>query len=989
MADALISVLVEKLGSMALERIEEEVRLVLDVKKEIEEFTGNLEAIQAVLEDAEQRQVKDASVRNWLDKLKEVSYKMVDVVDEWNSESLKQQVEKQEREGPEGGKALAIQKQKKKKVWFSIPSHCFCLGQVSRVIIRRDIALKIKDLNVRLSLIDQQRQTYKFQYLERGVEQPERQKTSSFVDISKTFGRENEKNSLISKLLGESQEERGLLVFPIVGMGGMGKTTLAQLVYNDENVKSHFEKRSWVCVSDPFDEVKIAKAIIGKDAPNSTELDYCLQCMSESIKGKRFFLVLDDIWTPDHRKWEQLELPLMQNCANGSRIVVTTRKQEVATMVGTSTHIIHVEELSEQYCLSLFNHHAYFGRGKDESNVFGDIGMKIVKKCKGLPLAAKTLGSLLRNKKTRKEWQDVLDSKIWDIDEVEQQVFQPLLLSYYDLASEIRSCLLYCATFPKDYRFDKHNLIELWMSQDYLNLRRNKEMKKVGHTVFDNLVLRSFFQDLEDDVIDKTTMHCKMHDIVHDFVQFLTKNECFMMEAKDDNDEIESVPANNIVEQVNDKLRHFTLMFAPYGPFPSSVSFDHCKNLRSLATFESKITVIDSNLVSQLKCLRTLNLSHNDLKEVPKEIGELIHLRYLDLTENRSLEELPNTLGNLCNLQTLRLLSCHKLRKLPETMGKLVSLKHLYIWDCSLLMHLPKGIGRLTSMQTLDECPLYGSDSEEACTFGDLGSLNQLQGRLKIKVLGDWMDDSEAEKAHLGKKKQLFHVELDFANLESKRRKSNVEIVDVLQLPQHLESLTIAWYEGVCTWPTSLMSLNSLRILSLFRWTVCEIFPPLGKLNSLEELEVYDTKVKKVGVEFLGIESQTSSSSCILFPKLKKLKLEQMPEWEEWEGVEEGWKEDSNISIMPCLSSLQIDSCDQLKTLPDFLRKTSLLQNLTISGCRTLAENCQEGSGKEWPKISHVPNIEIEAQSWFEKAYAMYYGGHDDGDNVDNKDEDQ
>lgn len=292
-------------------------------------------------------------------------------------------------------------------------------------------------------------------------------------------------------------------------------------------------------------------------------------------------------------------------------------------------------------------------------------------------------------------------------------------------------------------------------------------------------------------------------------------------------------------------------------------------------------------------------------------------------------------------------------------------------------------------MQTLDECPLYGSDSEEACTFGDLGRLNQLQGRLKIKVLGDWMDDSEAEKAHLGKKKQLFHVELDFANLESKRRKSNVEIVDVLQLPQHLESLTIAWYEGVCTWPTSLMSLNSLRILSLFRWTVCEILPPLGKLNSLEELKVYDTKVKKVGVEFLGIESQTSSSSCILFPKLKKLKLEQMPEWEEWEGVEEVWKEDCNISIMPCLSSLQIDSCHQLKTLPDFLRKTSLLQNLTISGCRTLAENCQEGSGKEWPKISHVPNIEIEAQSWFEKFYAMYYGGHDDGDNVDNKDEDQ
>ncbi|XP_034208083.1 putative disease resistance protein RGA3 [Prunus dulcis] len=314
-------------------------------------------------------------------------------------------------------------------------------------------------------------------------------------------------------------------------MGGIGKTTLAQLAYNDEKVQAHFDNKIWVCVSDPFDEIKISKAIIDGlkkgNSPASNELQILVQFIHESVKGKKVFLVLDDVWNQDYRKWEQLKLPL-QNGAVGSRILVTTRKEEVARMVGASTDMINLKVLREENCWVLFYHIALADREKNESKGLEFIGKEIVKKCKGLPLAAKALGGLMHYKETRKQWEDVLNSKIWNVDEIEEQVFQPVLLSHYDLAPAIKRCPLYCVIFPKDYNIVKDELIELWMSQNYLNSIRNKEKEEVGEMYFDNLVMRSFFQEFEKDDLGNIT-GCKMHDVVHDFLQFLTENECFVL----------------------------------------------------------------------------------------------------------------------------------------------------------------------------------------------------------------------------------------------------------------------------------------------------------------------------------------------------------------------------------------------------------------------------------------------------------------------------
>ncbi|CAL9010515.1 unnamed protein product [Prunus brigantina] len=351
MAEALISVLLEQLASI----IQQEVRLVVGVKKEVVKLTSNFKDIEVVLENAEERQVKEVDVRQWLERLKDVSYEMDDVLDKWSTEILKQHIQKQE-----AGNASSTSTTK--KVCFCIPAPWFWFGR--QVVLRHDIAVKIKELNERLALIASERQKYDFQSTKRGIEQIKRQKSSSFVD--KTFGRVDKKDKVVEKLVsGNGQGGATCLVIPIIGMGGIGKTTLAQLAYNDEKVQAHFNTRIWVCVSDPFDEIKIAKAIIEgltKETPASNELQTLKSIIHESVKGKKFLLVLDDVWNQDYGKWEQLKLPL-QNGAVGSRILVTTRKEEVARMVGAQ-HMVNLEVLSEENCWALFYHIALVDREK-------------------------------------------------------------------------------------------------------------------------------------------------------------------------------------------------------------------------------------------------------------------------------------------------------------------------------------------------------------------------------------------------------------------------------------------------------------------------------------------------------------------------------------------------------------------------------------------------------------------------------------------------
>ncbi|KAL5787449.1 hypothetical protein ACOSP7_004398 [Xanthoceras sorbifolium] len=962
MADAIVSSVLEQLTSSIGQQIEQDVKLIWGASKEVKRLTNSFQSMQAVLVDAEQRQMMEKTVRIWLDRLKDVSYDVEDVLDEWNTSKLKLQIERHQNQN-----ALVL----KKKVCTFLFSPCFCFRQV---VLHHDIALKIKEINENLDDIVKDKERYNFNTIGSYVQQYHRAESISFIDESKICSRDTETNTLVSKLLCESSDQKkGLHVISLVGMGGIGKTTLAQLAYNNNEVTNNFEIRIWVCVSEPFDKLMIAKAIIEKlegRASDLATLQSTVERISESLKGKRFLLILDDVWTEDYKDWEPFHYCL-NNGVHGSKILVTTRKQTTALLLG-SIDIISIKELSEEQCWPLFRHLAFFGRPDKDCEELEQIGREIVSKCKGLPLAVKTMGSLLRFKKTRIEWENIMENKMWVLEEFEKGIFPPLLLSYNDLPPMVKRCFSYCAIFPKDHHLIKDELIRLWMAQGYLKFERNKEIEIVGEEYFNILAARSFFQDFVKDDLNNI-LGCKMHDMVHDVAQFLTKNECLATKVED----FGEANSNLLFE----KVHHLMLKVDEETSYPMALS--NFKNLRSLLIqFGSSSSTYSSDefllkLLDQNRCLRALEISGTtklemmrggfvfdliSFEEVPIEIGKLMHLRYLNLSNNLSIIMLPETLCELYNLQVLNVGHCKNLRELPQGMGKLVNFRHLINNHTDSLSYMPRGMEKLTALRTLREFHVSGDGyGGKACPVECLNNFNHLRGCIYIRGLGNLKNASEARKFEIRNKKNILEMGFGFNGSDSM---NNEAILEALQPHPNLKFLRIAEYSGNTVFPDWMVLLTNLRMIKLYECINCEHFPPLGKLSSLESIQIAKMhKVKRLGNEFLGIECEnTSSSSLVIFPKLKHLVFYNMKEWEEWDFVIGREGEDDRVTIMPSLHSLEIDSCPKLKVLPKQLLQRAALTYLFIGGCPLLSERYRKGTGENWTDISHIPIIKIDGE---------------------------
>ncbi|XP_034695656.1 putative disease resistance protein RGA3 [Vitis riparia] len=772
MADALLSIVLDQLGSLIQQQIHQEVSLVVGVETEIQSLTDTLQVVRAVVADAEKRQVKEELVKVWLQRLKDIAYQMDDVLDEWSTSLLKSQIERAESPS-----------MSKKKVSSCIPSPCICF---KRVAGRRDIALKIKDIKQQVD--DIANQSNGFNFTSRfSNEEPQRLITISAVDISEVCGRDKDRDTILRQLLGESCEQNlGPYIISLVGLGGVGKTTLAQLAFNLHEVEAHFDIRIWVCVSDPFIPVRIFRDIFEAlyEKPSEVHNPEVLQKKIQAcIDGKKFLLVLDDVWNEDYQLWEQLK-----NClkcgGRGSRILVTTRNESVARMM-RSTYMHSLGSLPLEQCRALFSQIAFWGKSTDKIEELEEIGKKIADKCKGLPLAVKALGSLMQSKNNKEDWENVLNSEMWELDVFEKELSPALLLSYYDLPPPLKQCFSYCAVFPKDRTIQIDDLIKLWMAQSYLNSKSDRGMETVGREYFENLAARSFFQDFEKDE-EGNIVRCKMHDIVHDFAQFLTNNECLIVE-----DDCENLKTN----LSRQKGRHATVIV--HGSTRSSFSVKNARNLHTLLVVSNgyRIDSFPLDSFQQFKYLRAMDLSKDtSIKDLPSQVGEFIHLRYLNLSYCERLETLPETISELCNLQTLNVRYCLRLRKLPQGIRSLINLRHLQIRaGFSILRGLPKGVGRLTSLRTLS-CFIVGDENgSDVCKIEEMRNLKELR-ELEITGLSKVEDAGEAEQAELKNKKKLYGLTLSFEPWTS-QPVGMKEVAEALQPHPNLKSLYIAWYQ--------------------------------------------------------------------------------------------------------------------------------------------------------------------------------------------------
>nr|XP_023890800.1 putative disease resistance protein RGA3 [Quercus suber] len=995
---SLVTDLLKQLGSFALQ----ELQLLVGVDDELQNLQDNFKMVQAMLNKFEERRLRDNAVKLWYDKLEDAYYMMDDVLDTWKTAKIKLQIQKEEEEGEKAAHSNAPAPLEKKmmKVWSFLPSPSCWFRQVDNVSVRHEVGHKIKKLNETLANILKGKQEFGID-LNSQPERVERLEITSIVDVSEIVGRNEYRDDPLNNLLGMgSQEKSSPLVITLVGIGGIGKSTLANLAYNHSKVRDHFQKMMWVSVSDPFDQYKVAKAIIGGLDPKHESLKYTtptledlLKPVCDLIKDKKFFLVFDDVWAKDFlresQKWGPFKAALKSG-AQGSRILVTTRNKDVAQMMGsTETHTINLGNLSVDDCWLIIRKIAFFDENIDQHKDLEPLGRQLADKCQGLPLAANLLGSYMRNKRRKEQWVKVLESSLWDLENVEKGLLGPLLLSYYELSSAEKQCFLFCVVFPKDHVINKFELIIHWMAQGYINSKGNMKMEDIAEEYFEKLATRSFFQDFEKDENDGRIKSCKMHDIVHDFAQKMTEDVCF------------TIKGDKKVEKDFKRARQLSLMVEE--TFPEFVY--EAKNLRFLYLYFMPSQMVQSKLFNYLTCLRTLHLKGWYILELSNEVEKLIHLRYLKLSD-LAIEELPESICNLCNLLSLDVSDYRILEKLPQGIGKLINLRHLLLKNGEVGMKsFPKGIGRLTCLKTLQYFPV--GKGEEICKLGELEHLNHIQGKLQIVGLSNVVDFGAIENT-LKKKKDLRYLGLFFNTLEEmkdfekeeedeeeeeieeeRRRKmeKDVAILNALEPPPRLESLEIRFYEGTTVYPNWMMSkLTYLKRLIIRECPNLEQLPPLGKLPLLKELEIVLARmIRKVGDEFLGIdieEEELSESSknnnnkdIIIFPNLKYLKFTGLGNWEEWGGmggtIEEEEEEKDNsanafvtnntpkIKIMPLLHSLEIGWCGNLKSLPDYLRNTPL-QELDIHGCPILEQRCKRGIEDCWPNISHIPNIEID-----------------------------
>ncbi|CDP03417.1 unnamed protein product [Coffea canephora] len=894
LVDALLGSTTEVLVEKAINLASEQIGQFVGFKKDLEKLKDTLTGIRAFLRDAEKKQVTEDSVTRWLEELERVAFDADNLLDDINYEMIRRKVE--------------IRNQMKRKV-------CLFFSVSNPIAFRCRMAKKIQKINMDLTSIHERRTQLGLQSQNGVRDAPAlsppsgeafmKDRETDSVTVGASFvGRDDDVSSIVTQLTATCNNET-LSVHPIVGLGGIGKTTVAQKVFNDSNIKNHFDKRMWVCVSDiekKFDANKLfglmleklgvpMAEVAGMDSREAKVQKLKEMLDSEERNGKKslkYLLVLDDVWNEDPASWNRFLDSLRGiSSANGSWILVTTRNEQVATITTISSRPCSLEKLSDHNCWLILEKKAFGSRETPDD--LKELGLELAKKCQGLPLAATVLGGMLCNKGSD-VWRSILETGLQNIGgDGDSYITKILKLSFDHLPDpSLKKCFAYCSIFPQDFQMERNQLIQLWAAEGFLHSdpRKNICMEEVGNGYFTILLDSNLFQDAEKDDYGNV-LYCKMHDLVHDMLQSISDSKTLRLK--------ESTEADF-----------------------------HDKTFRS----------IDDGLIIFLACLRVLSIASSNAKELPKSIGKLSHLRYLD-SSNTPIETLPDSLCKLYNLQTLRLRDCESLRKFPNNFKNLVNLRHFdfFYFDSSSDL-MPLEIGQLRSLQTL---PFFNTGKEAGRQIGELRNLKHLSGQLVVRNLELVRSKEEAESANLIGKPNIDELILLWNEIDTSRNNDSEynQVLEGLQAHQNLKGLIIERFFGdkLSTW---IGKLGKLVKFELQDCKNCKELPTLGNMPLLRSLHLEGLdSLTSIGPSFYGgsgMHGGSSSQRALkLFPALEYLNLEKMQNLSEWT---EATVDDGTVVVFPVLHAVWITDCPQLATFPNHF---PCLETLNI-------ENTQNGS---------------------------------------------
>ncbi|XP_074293560.1 putative disease resistance protein RGA1 [Silene latifolia] len=904
-------------------------------KDELERLGKTVSIVESVLVDADAKQgALSSQQRIYIEELKDAIYEADDVLDEFVT-LVKQRKAVNETHNKLSNKVRSFLSH------FSLRIH--------------NLSHKVMKVNKKLDDIASSSSKFLFK-VDNKPKRFIKPDSSSFVSENDIIGRDEDLEKVVGMLLNSDDVDQPNQVssVAIVGMGGLGKTALAKLIYNDPRVLSAFQSQSWICIADQdqwnLTEIlsKIVKELSTSDRRNSSSSEQMHLEIREQLGGKKYLLVLDDVWIESYHKWQDLE-KILKVGASGSRILVTTRSKKTAEVIVGDVQVHELQGLPEEQSWRLFESMAFLQRQRENpDDELLELGKEIVKKCKNVPLAIRVVASLLRGEPKLK-WQSFRDKELANISESDDTINNILRLSYHQLDFSLKSCFSYCALFPKDFVIDKQLLISLWMAQGYITT------EYVGEEYFLILLQRCFFQDLKVDEWGEIRWF-KIHDLLHDIAEQVVGEDISRLSFD--------------AHRVGKKVRHLSLLygFCPQETFDKS-NIRTCVQVREQWCQSISDQLLAGNPLANWACLWSLDLSDLCAESLPESIGELFHLRYLNLSGSKMLNALPVSINKLVNLQTLDLSNCTSLQELPKDVSKLLDLSTLNVTNCRNLSHMPSGMDFLTSLHTLGLF-VVGQESSEGkqCFHGleGLRSMSNLKGFLEVRI---WVHDNpncvkedHNKGGYLRNKERLkkIHIEFKYGTQEYQSLQSDqaTALLEEMQPHRDLKELRLEGYMGelMPKWlrredNSALSHLPNLVSLNISH---CIFFGCLTSLGELPHLK-YLTLEKLPNVEYMLKVKPGLGEGSTLFPRLKRLNIKELSMlkgW--WPGSCPGVQKMRLIISKPApyfprLRELYIDDCPMLTSIPMSLH----LKHVRISNCpeATVFDNIKEFRHvfKTWP----------------------------------------
>ncbi|XP_066335019.1 putative disease resistance protein RGA1 [Miscanthus floridulus] len=915
--DALASYIQNMLMQMAAD----EVHMLLGVSGEIDNMDIKLRDLKNILADADRRNITDQSVQAWGIELRNAMYDAIDILDLCQLKAM----ERGQRHD----------------------AGCFnpLLFCIRNPLHAHDIGSRIKNLNKKLDGIKARGASFKFMnlgtYEDRGrnvVSYPSGRETSGGLDESGLVGDQIEEDTtnlvemLTKKYPTDDDKSNKIIIFSIVGIGGIGKTTLAQKIFNSEVIKHEFTKKIWLSVNQDFNNTEMLRRVIIEVGGNTNACGISKvaleQTLIEALKGHKTLLIMDDVW--DYNIWEGvLRTPFVNAMlAQGSRVLVTTRHEIVARQMKAEEPYHRIDKLGlEDAWLLLKKQVVTDVNDEPQVEILKDIGMRLVEKCDGLPLGVKVMGGLLRQKRIRRtDWQNVLDDSLWSVSQMPKELNYAIYLSYEDLQPCLKPCFLHYSLLPRGTWFSVHDIVGMWISEGFVH-GTLRDLEKIGREYYDQLIQRNL---IEPDKRYLDQLVCNMHDIVRSFAHNMLGDEALIAHnSKIGIDKLKSQKFFRLSLQSKGSEQHDL----------EWCSLQTQTSLRTLILF-GNIKIKPGDSFVSLSSLRTLHLDSVKIDAIAESLYLLKHLRYLSI-QNSNTSKLPEDIGKLKFLQYISLSGCQSLANLPSSIGVLQDLRSLILHRTNVRV-IPREFSGLTSLRKLFGFPAH-MDCDH-CSLEELGPLCQLTD-LHISFLENVASSSMAMKAKLGEKNRLRYLSLcctsrlgddgllvkEEEGISQKEKRQIEEVFDELCPPLGLEYLNIKGYFGqrLPRWmmPTAVAPLRSLRILTMPDLVCCTELPSgLSQLPCLELLQIARAPaIKRVGLEFL----QPSNHVGVAFPRLHELIFDRFVEWEEWE-----WEE--QVKAMPILEMLKLSLCKLSHMPPGLAFHAKALKKLYIYDVKNL-----------------------------------------------------